>query len=499
MSTLKPNISPPNIKKRKADPGLLNGVMPGGYSSYSPHHGQPYGQSNGSYASYNQHPSYSQHPQRNYSQSSHPPGVNGGNPHHQSNWHSHHNSSQHNGFSSSPSPPQRNVFSGDSFHPTSQGEGHQTFRQHSPKSVDRGKGVGAESNLPAGYSTSGEGTYRSHRDHSHAPATTPSGSCPGSGQSFRQGPGQGQGQGQAQGSGSRQGGPVPNQQVGRWRGGGHSNPGWGLSPGTGAQNSSTPVEYGHGGSVSGSKTPRQGHHSFQSPQTLLTPTIRTGRGNGLTPTQGDGEMISSPGKVMMCQPVVDRLDDEESMMQMEDMDDGGKDKGRGSYKCGKCGVPKKGHICPYQPKVQRHPEDPPPEMCTASTQVEMDEFLVLRRLNLEIQGFPDSYTNESPVNAVGAESKAAVLSPSQTSQSSHSVSSLRNNSQFPKSSGEGGKGKNIRRRGEEEGVNGSKSEKGDNSCSAHSQDDSKDMSNLGQILDTPITSCAAMESRDPER
>lgn len=162
-------------------------------------------------------------------------------------------------------------------------------------------------------------------------------------------------------------------------------------------------------------------------------------------------------------------------------------------------MPKKGHICPYQPKVQRHPEDPPPEMCTISTQVEMDEFLVLRRLNLEIQGFPDSYRNESPVNAVGAESKAAVLSPSQTSQSSHSVSSLRNNSQFPKSSGEGGKGKNIRRRGKEEGVNGSKSEKGDNSCSAHSQDDSKDMSNLGQGLDTPITSCAAMESRDPER
>jgi len=46
-------------------------------------------------------------------------------------------------------------------------------------------------------------------------------------------------------------------------------------------------------------------------------------------------MISSPGKVMICQPVVDRPDDEDSMMRMEDMDDGGKDKGRGSYKCGK--------------------------------------------------------------------------------------------------------------------------------------------------------------------
>jgi hypothetical protein len=52
------------------------------------------------------------------------------------------------------------------------------------------------------------------------------------------------------------------------------------------------------------------------------------------------------------------------------MDD---DKGRGSYKCGRCGVPKKGHICPYQPKVKRRPGDPMPEMKCISTQVEMDE------------------------------------------------------------------------------------------------------------------------------
>ena len=56
------------------------------------------------------------------------------------------------------------------------------------------------------------------------------------------------------------------------------------------------------------------------------------------------------------------------------MDD---DKGRGSYKCGRCGVPKKGHICPYQPKVKRRPGDPMPEMKCISTQVEMDEVRVL--------------------------------------------------------------------------------------------------------------------------
>lgn len=72
----------------------------------------------------------------------------------------------------------------------------------------------------------------------------------------------------------------------------------------------------------------------------------------------------------------------------------GKDKGRGSYKCGRCGVPKKGHICPYQPRLSRRPGEPLPEMRSAAIQVEMDEFMTLRRLNLKIQGFPESYATE---------------------------------------------------------------------------------------------------------
>ncbi len=70
-------------------------------------------------------------------------------------------------------------------------------------------------------------------------------------------------------------------------------------------------------------------------------------------------------------------------------------------------MPKKGHVCPYQPKLKRRPDEPLPEMKNASTQVEMDEFLILRRLNLEIQGFPESYTSEEPQmfpDNVGAES-----------------------------------------------------------------------------------------------
>jgi hypothetical protein len=51
-------------------------------------------------------------------------------------------------------------------------------------------------------------------------------------------------------------------------------------------------------------------------------------------------------------------------------------------------------VCPYQPKLTRRPGEPLPEMRSAAIQVEMDEFMTLRRLNLRIQGFPESYASE---------------------------------------------------------------------------------------------------------
>lgn len=73
---------------------------------------------------------------------------------------------------------------------------------------------------------------------------------------------------------------------------------------------------------------------------------------------------------MTSRPVGVMMDDE-----MEGSSTGGstKDKGRGSYKCGRCGVPKKGHVCPYQPKLKRRPDEPLPETRNAAIQVEMDE------------------------------------------------------------------------------------------------------------------------------
>jgi hypothetical protein len=44
--------------------------------------------------------------------------------------------------------------------------------------------------------------------------------------------------------------------------------------------------------------------------------------------------------------------------------------------------------------MTRRPGEPLPEMRGAAIQVEMDEFMTLRRLNLKIQGFPESYATE---------------------------------------------------------------------------------------------------------
>jgi hypothetical protein len=89
-----------------------------------------------------------------------------------------------------------------------------------------------------------------------------------------------------------------------------------------------------------------------------------------------------------------------------------------------CGEYKKGHVCPYQPVVKRNDAA---EVRNAAVQVEMDEvsalvivwydgckqlneltvlysqFMAIRRLNLQIQGFPESYASEPNLydNVVG--------------------------------------------------------------------------------------------------
>lgn len=68
-----------------------------------------------------------------------------------------------------------------------------------------------------------------------------------------------------------------------------------------------------------------------------------------------------------------------------------KRRNRSNYRCSKCGQPKKGHVCPYQPRVVRADGEPAPEMISVATQVEIDARLVVRHLELENQGCPESY------------------------------------------------------------------------------------------------------------
>mmetsp|Transcript_36815 Transcript_36815/g.41425 ORF Transcript_36815/g.41425 Transcript_36815/m.41425 type:complete len:409 (+) Transcript_36815:271-1497(+) len=110
-----------------------------------------------------------------------------------------------------------------------------------------------------------------------------------------------------------------------------------------------------------------------------------------------------------------------------------KDKGRGSYKCGRCGVPKKGHVCPYQPKLTRKVGEPLPEMRSAAIQVEMDEFMTLRRLNLKIQGFPESYASEPYGEDMVVGEPHQQSSPSQQQQGDVS-NTVKNGSNPPTSS-----------------------------------------------------------------
>ena len=70
---------------------------------------------------------------------------------------------------------------------------------------------------------------------------------------------------------------------------------------------------------------------------------------------------------------------------------GGKKIDRGNYKCGRCGVPKKGHICPYHVKVKKDPDAPTSTMVDQDSQCELNEGGTLRLLDLNVQGYAVSY------------------------------------------------------------------------------------------------------------
>ena len=69
---------------------------------------------------------------------------------------------------------------------------------------------------------------------------------------------------------------------------------------------------------------------------------------------------------------------------------------RGSYKCQRCNVPKKGHVCPYQ-RVYKKQGDPSPSANNCiGIQVELGGTeMTVRVLDLGAQGLAESYIDMS--------------------------------------------------------------------------------------------------------
>lgn len=68
-----------------------------------------------------------------------------------------------------------------------------------------------------------------------------------------------------------------------------------------------------------------------------------------------------------------------------------KQKNRGNYRCSKCNLPKKGHVCPYQPRFRRRDQPIEGAALDAEIQCELDADMTVRMLPLDRQGFPESY------------------------------------------------------------------------------------------------------------
>lgn len=50
-----------------------------------------------------------------------------------------------------------------------------------------------------------------------------------------------------------------------------------------------------------------------------------------------------------------RQREEQEAVEQQEADD---KKNRGNYRCSKCNLPKKGHVCPYQPRFRRRDAAP---------------------------------------------------------------------------------------------------------------------------------------------
>jgi hypothetical protein len=80
----------------------------------------------------------------------------------------------------------------------------------------------------------------------------------------------------------------------------------------------------------------------------------------------------------------------------DDGDDKDDKKNRGNYRCGRCNLPKKGHVCPFQPVLK--PRDrAQANSVDVEVQAELDADMTLACLGpLHLQGLPESYMEVYP-------------------------------------------------------------------------------------------------------
>jgi hypothetical protein len=89
------------------------------------------------------------------------------------------------------------------------------------------------------------------------------------------------------------------------------------------------------------------------------------------------------------------------------------DGSRGGYKCSKCGMPKKGHVCAYQPRLRlKEGDEAAKETRSVGCQVEMDPALAARELPLHLQGTPESYQSAGTLSSTAGSSSSSWSSSS---------------------------------------------------------------------------------------
>ena len=80
----------------------------------------------------------------------------------------------------------------------------------------------------------------------------------------------------------------------------------------------------------------------------------------------------------------------------DDGDDKDDKRNRGNYRCGRCNLPKKGHVCPFQPVLK--PRDrAQANSVSVEIQAELDADMTVACLGpLHLQGLPESYLEVYP-------------------------------------------------------------------------------------------------------